>query len=152
MTERRETGQSFVTGFRALRIGSGVLRTAHGELETPFFMPVGTQAPVKTLSPADLEAIGAEARAVVIEPSLDGAEVVPQRVHLVQAGWFGSVPAETAYRAEVVKVDEVADLVRRIGPGLVVALLLVPAPAAAQGTAPLPGTANQSSCGNRGPP
>ncbi|MEJ1935838.1 glycosyltransferase family 4 protein [Nostoc sp. NIES-2111] len=25
---------------------------------------------------------------------------VPQRVHLVQAGWFGSVPAETAYRAE----------------------------------------------------
>ncbi len=25
---------------------------------------------------------------------------LPQRVHVIQAGWFGSVPAETAYRAE----------------------------------------------------
>ena len=39
---------------------AGVLNTAHGVIRTPIFMPVGTQATVKTLSPADLEAIGAQ--------------------------------------------------------------------------------------------
>jgi queuine tRNA-ribosyltransferase len=38
---------------------AGVLRTAHGEVETPVFMPVGTQATVKALSAGDLEALGA---------------------------------------------------------------------------------------------
>jgi queuine tRNA-ribosyltransferase len=38
---------------------AGVLRTAHGEVETPVFMPVGTQATVKSLSSADVEALGA---------------------------------------------------------------------------------------------
>ncbi|MBQ3809695.1 MAG: tRNA guanosine(34) transglycosylase Tgt [Kiritimatiellae bacterium] len=38
-------------GFSARR---GVLRTAHGEVQTPVFMPVGTQATVKTLEPRDL--------------------------------------------------------------------------------------------------
>lgn len=33
----------------------GVLRTAHGEVETPVFMPVGTQATVKAMSPHELE-------------------------------------------------------------------------------------------------
>ncbi len=33
----------------------GVLKTAHGEIETPVFMPVGTQATVKAMSPAELE-------------------------------------------------------------------------------------------------
>jgi queuine tRNA-ribosyltransferase len=37
-----------------------VLRTAHGEIETPVFMPVGTQASVKALSSADVEALGAK--------------------------------------------------------------------------------------------
>ena len=35
----------------------GVLKTAHGDVETPVFMPVGTQATVKTLEPRDLEAL-----------------------------------------------------------------------------------------------
>ena len=39
---------------------AGVLRTAHGLVETPVFMPVGTQATVKALSSGDLEALGAE--------------------------------------------------------------------------------------------
>ena len=39
-------------GFSARR---GVLRTAHGEVQTPVFMPVGTQATVKTLEPRDLK-------------------------------------------------------------------------------------------------
>ena len=32
----------------------GVLHTDHGDIPTPIFMPVGTQATVKTLAPADL--------------------------------------------------------------------------------------------------
>jgi queuine tRNA-ribosyltransferase len=38
-----------VTGARA-----GILHTAHGDIETPVFMPVGTQAVVKSLLPRDL--------------------------------------------------------------------------------------------------
>jgi queuine tRNA-ribosyltransferase len=37
----------------------GRLTTAHGVVETPVFMPVGTQATVKALTPDDLEAAGA---------------------------------------------------------------------------------------------
>lgn len=36
----------------------GVLSTPHGEVETPLFMPVGTQATVKTLTPDNLYEIG----------------------------------------------------------------------------------------------
>ena len=35
------------------------METAHGVVETPAFMPVGTAATVKTLEPRDLEALGA---------------------------------------------------------------------------------------------
>lgn len=38
----------------------GKLTTAHGEIQTPCFMPVGTQATVKGLSPRNLEEAGAE--------------------------------------------------------------------------------------------
>jgi queuine tRNA-ribosyltransferase len=38
----------------------GVLHTAHGTIQTPVFMPVGTQATVKAMTPAMLEATGAE--------------------------------------------------------------------------------------------
>ena len=38
----------------------GKLSTARGEINTPCFMPVGTQATVKTLSPQDLADAGAE--------------------------------------------------------------------------------------------
>ena len=34
--------------------------TSHGTVQTPVFMPVGTQATVKTLSPEDLKSMGAE--------------------------------------------------------------------------------------------
>jgi queuine tRNA-ribosyltransferase len=39
---------------------TGVLRTAHGELETPAFMPVGTKATVKAVDPQELKALGAQ--------------------------------------------------------------------------------------------
>src|SRR5437763_14195817 len=37
---------------------AGVLRTAHGEVPTPAFMPVGTKATVKTVDPDELRALG----------------------------------------------------------------------------------------------
>ena len=42
------------TGARA-----GKLHTPHGTFLTPMFMPVGTQATVKTVSPEELKAMGA---------------------------------------------------------------------------------------------
>ncbi len=41
------------------RARAGVLWTAHGPVETPVFMPVGTQGTVKALEPRDLEENGA---------------------------------------------------------------------------------------------
>jgi queuine tRNA-ribosyltransferase len=38
----------------------GRLRTAHGTIETPVFMPVGTQATVKAMTPHEVKALGAE--------------------------------------------------------------------------------------------
>lgn len=43
------------TGARA-----GILHTPHGDIETPIFMPVGTQATVKGLKPEELEGLGAQ--------------------------------------------------------------------------------------------
>ncbi|HZK25453.1 MAG TPA: tRNA guanosine(34) transglycosylase Tgt [Oscillospiraceae bacterium] len=42
------------TGARA-----GILHTPHGDIPTPVFMPVGTQATVKAMSPEELQEIGA---------------------------------------------------------------------------------------------
>src|ERR671927_101888 len=39
---------------------AGVLRTAHGDVETPVFMPVGTKATVKTLHPDEVRDLGAQ--------------------------------------------------------------------------------------------
>jgi queuine tRNA-ribosyltransferase len=39
---------------------AGLLRTSHGEVRTPVFMPVGTKATVKTLMPAEGRALGAQ--------------------------------------------------------------------------------------------
>ncbi len=45
------------SGSRARR---GTLHTAHGTVETPVFMPVGTQATVKAMTPLELEELGAQ--------------------------------------------------------------------------------------------
>jgi queuine tRNA-ribosyltransferase len=51
-------------GFRVThteeRARTGVLSTAHGEIETPAFMPVGTQGAVKGVTHRDLEGLGAQ--------------------------------------------------------------------------------------------
>ncbi len=45
---------------QAGRARTGVLQTAHGAIETPVFMPVGTQASVKALASEDVERLGAQ--------------------------------------------------------------------------------------------
>lgn len=42
------------------RARCGTFSTAHGAVETPVFMPVGTQATVKTLTPEELTELGAQ--------------------------------------------------------------------------------------------
>ena len=42
------------------RARTGILHTAHGDIETPAFMAVATQASVKALTPQDLEKIGVQ--------------------------------------------------------------------------------------------
>ena len=39
---------------------AGVLSTPHGDIETPVFMPVGTKATVKAMTPEELEEVGAQ--------------------------------------------------------------------------------------------
>ncbi|HBU05920.1 MAG TPA: tRNA guanosine(34) transglycosylase Tgt, partial [Nitrospiraceae bacterium] len=38
----------------------GIISTRRGNINTPAFMPVGTQATVKAMSPEELKEIGAE--------------------------------------------------------------------------------------------
>jgi queuine tRNA-ribosyltransferase len=42
------------------RARAGILHTSHGDIETPVFMPVGTQATVKGLTQRDLEELGVQ--------------------------------------------------------------------------------------------
>jgi queuine tRNA-ribosyltransferase len=39
---------------------AGILRTAHGDVETPAFMPVGTKGTVKSLDPQELRTVGSQ--------------------------------------------------------------------------------------------
>ncbi len=48
------------TATRTRRARLGRLETPHGTIDTPQFMPVGTQATVKALTPGDLRAAGAQ--------------------------------------------------------------------------------------------
>lgn len=64
--ESDERGARPAPHFMVRRVSSeaparrGVLRTRHGEIQTPAFMPVGTAGSVKGMSPEDLAALGAE--------------------------------------------------------------------------------------------
>ncbi len=51
---------SFEVEARSGRARAGRLRTPHGEIETPIFMPVGTAGAVKALTRAQLEEAGAQ--------------------------------------------------------------------------------------------
>jgi queuine tRNA-ribosyltransferase len=62
-TGRARNSESFSFSFRSTGTGSarlGRLETPHGAIDTPQFMPVGTQATVKSLTPSDLRAAGTQ--------------------------------------------------------------------------------------------
>lgn len=44
----------------------GVLRTPHGDIQTPVFMPVGTKATVKAMKPEDVAALGHEGVNIIL--------------------------------------------------------------------------------------
>ena len=52
--------------FKVLKVSNntsarlGFLETPHNSFQTPIFMPVGTQATVKTMTPEELEQVGAK--------------------------------------------------------------------------------------------
>src|SRR5437763_11981051 len=56
----RPVSGSFTVTARDGAARAGVLRTAHGEVRTPAFLPVGTKATVKAVDPDELHALGAE--------------------------------------------------------------------------------------------
>ncbi len=49
----------FTLQARCGRARAGILKTPHGDLVTPVFAPVGTQATVKTMTPHELQELGA---------------------------------------------------------------------------------------------
>src|SRR5437016_7413037 len=73
---------------------AGVLSTAHGEVATPAFMPVGTKATVKSVDPDELSALGAE---IVLGNSYHlhfrpGAELIAELGGLHRfMGWDGPI-------------------------------------------------------------
>src|ERR1043166_6076446 len=73
---------------------AGVLRTAHGHVSTPVFMPVGTKATVKSLAPDEVRSAGAQ---IVLGnayplPFRPGDELIAERggLHRFMA-WHGPI-------------------------------------------------------------
>ena len=73
---------------------AGTLRTAHGDVPTPAFMPVGTKATVKSVDPGELRALGAE---IVLANTYHlhfrpGEELITERGGLhAFMGWDGPI-------------------------------------------------------------
>ncbi len=95
---------------------SGRLRTAHGEVRTPAFMPVGTHATVKSLDPAEVRACGADillcnAYHLALRPGVDLIERAGG-LHAFM-GWDGPILTDSGgfqlvSLRRVVSVDEEA--------------------------------------------
>jgi queuine tRNA-ribosyltransferase len=77
---------------------AGVLRTAHGDVPTPAFMPVGTKGTVKAVDPDELRALGA---AIVLGNTYHlgfrpGADVVAELGGLhAFMGWDGPIRSDS---------------------------------------------------------
>lgn len=88
----------FTITHRLGRARVGRLKTPHGAVETPAFFPVGTQATVKTLTPDEITAIGAQAILantyhLFLRP---GAELVEKLGGLHRfMGWSGTIMTDS---------------------------------------------------------
>jgi queuine tRNA-ribosyltransferase len=85
---------SFTVQARDGRARAGLLRTPHGEVETPCFMPVGTRATVRAVAPRSLRELGARvvlanAYHLYLRP---GADIVAAHGGLHRfMGWDGPI-------------------------------------------------------------
>src|SRR5262245_53665309 len=76
----------------------GRLVTAHGEIETPAFMPVGTQGTVKAMLPKDLKELGCQ---IVLANTYhlylrSGAPLIRELRSLHRLmGWDGPIPTDS---------------------------------------------------------
>lgn len=90
----RKAGEVFRVEKTDGKARAGVLKTAHGEVQTPVFMPVGTQASVKGVSPDELIEMKApiilgNTYHLVVRP---GLEVIQQMGGLHKfMGWNGPI-------------------------------------------------------------
>jgi queuine tRNA-ribosyltransferase len=90
----RKAGEVFRLEKTDGKARAGVLKTAHGEVPTPVFMPVGTQASVKGVSPDELIEMKApillgNTYHLVVRP---GLEVIQQMGGLHRfMGWTGPI-------------------------------------------------------------
>ena len=94
---------------------TGVLRTAHGEIPTPAFMPVGTKATVKALHPDEVRELGAS---VVLANTYHlhfrpGADVIERLGGLhAFSGWDGPILTDSggfqvfSLRDTILSLDE----------------------------------------------
>src|SRR6185436_4624516 len=101
---------------------AGVLETAHGEINTPAFVPVGTKASVKALTPEEVKNLGAEiilanTYHLYLEP---GDELVQKAGGLHKfMNWSGPIMTDSggfqvfslgaAYGKELSKVTKITD-------------------------------------------
>ena len=94
---------------------AGLLRTAHGDVRTPAFMPVGTKATVKGLHPERLEAVGAgivlaNAYHLFFRPGADVVEALGGLHRFM--GWEGPILTDSggfqvfSLRHTIVATDE----------------------------------------------
>jgi queuine tRNA-ribosyltransferase len=141
---------------------AGVLRTAHGDIPTPAFMPVGTKATVKGLHPDEMRGLGAH---VVLANAYHlhfrpGARVVEQLGGLhAFSGWDGPILTDSggyqvfSLRDTILALDEhgvtfrsvydgaptrfapedVAELQRLLGSDIAMCLDVCPPPTATRG-------------------
>src|SRR5512133_1340295 len=83
-----------LTSTSADGIRRGIINTPHGDLATPFFMPIATRAAVKTLSAIDIERLGSpivlsNTYHLMLRP---GMEIMEQMGGLHKfMGWNGAI-------------------------------------------------------------
>ncbi|MBN1796748.1 MAG: tRNA guanosine(34) transglycosylase Tgt [Sedimentisphaerales bacterium] len=92
----------------------GVLKTAHGDVETPVFMPVGTSGAVKGITPEQLKAAGAKmilanTYHLILRPGIETVEKIGGLHKLMS--WQGAILTDSGgYQvfslAQLVRVDD----------------------------------------------
>ena len=105
---------------RETRARAGLLHTPHGTIETPVFMPVGTQASVKGLTQSDLAGLGAQTKGEKLN-EVHGAVQVGPRSRI--RGALFSEQAIALHEDAQVQGPVVSEVRVDLGPGVVIGRL-----------------------------